>query len=79
VLIELMILSLVYLYAFGIVKIKPSTAPGFDNSKNAAGENINWKTFCCALWSFHDVLGTHGIKSETKQPLAGAGAKSDAV
>ncbi len=79
VLIELMILSLVYLYAFGIVKIKPSTAPGFDNAKNAAGENINWKTFCCALWSFHDVLGTHGIKSETKQPLAGAGAKSDAV
>lgn len=71
VLIELMILSLIYVYAFGIVKIKPSSAPGFDNSKNSAGENITWKSFCCALWSFHDVLGTHGIKSETKQPLAG--------
>jgi hypothetical protein len=33
VLIELMVLSIFYLYAFGIVKIKPSSAPGYDASQ----------------------------------------------
>ena len=76
VLIELMILTVVYLYAFGVVKIKPSTAPGFDTAKNSAGEHVTWASFCCALWSLHDVLGTHGISSEMKQPLS---AKPDNV
>jgi hypothetical protein len=73
VLIELLILSVVYLYAFGIFKIKPSTAPGYDASKEpTATEHVTFGAFYCSVWSVLDVFGTHALSSDVSTPLAKA-------
>lgn len=68
-LIELMILSVVYLYAFGIVKIKPSTAPGFQESSQPRPAE-SFGGFYCGVWAVTDVLGTHALSQEAATPLA---------
>lgn len=76
VLIELMVLSIVYLYAFGFVKIKPSTAPGFDGSANstAATSTASFGAFYLSVWWLHDVFGSHWLSSDATTPLAKANA-----
>lgn len=77
-LIELMVLSIVYLYAFGFVKIKPATAPTFDAAKggNAVGADAaSCMGFYCATWKLYDLLGTHWLPAEATTPLS----KADAV
>jgi hypothetical protein len=53
VLIELMVLSIFYLYAFGIVKIKPSSAPGYDASQVRLQLSC-----CCSVYWLSWVIGT---------------------
>jgi hypothetical protein len=73
VLIELLILSIVYLYAFGIYKIKPSTAPGYDASKEpTSSEHATFYAFYCSVWSVLDVFGTHALSTDINTPLAKA-------
>lgn len=76
VLIELMVLSVFYVYAFGIVKIRPSAAPGYDASvepKNS--EHVTFTTFVCNTWRLWDVLGTHALANDATAPLAKASAQ----
>ena len=68
-----MILSILYIYAFGIVKIQPSTAPGYDASKDSAAtgaQPVTMRSFYCATWAVTDVLGTHALASDVTTPLA---------
>jgi hypothetical protein len=53
VLIELMVLSIFYLYAFGIVKIKPSSAPGYDASQVRLQHSC-----CCSVYWLSWMIGT---------------------
>ena len=70
VLLELMILSVVYLYAFGIKQITPSAAPGYDTSKDTiTSDKITFTGFVCSLWALHDVFGTQGLTAEIASPL----------
>jgi hypothetical protein len=69
VLLELVVLSFVYLYAFGMVKITASTAPGFDNTENAKSEKVSLCTFVVDTYRLLDVFGTHKLTSKLQSPL----------
>lgn len=74
VLIELVLLSFVYMYAFGVVKIQPSTAPGVDSSKNAGGDSKSLLAFYVDTYRLFDVYGTHRLTSEIRSPLTSSNA-----
>eukprot|EP00598_Pedospumella_elongata_P004442 CAMPEP_0184981192 /NCGR_PEP_ID=MMETSP1098-20130426/11024_1 /TAXON_ID=89044 /ORGANISM="Spumella elongata, Strain CCAP 955/1" /LENGTH=321 /DNA_ID=CAMNT_0027504735 /DNA_START=68 /DNA_END=1033 /DNA_ORIENTATION=+ len=69
VLIELVIISFVYMYAFGAVKIHPSSAPGFDNRNAKNGETVSFFPFYLDTLKFWDLYGTHKLTSELRSPL----------
>lgn len=67
-----MVLSIFYTYAFGLVKIKPSTAPGYDASQEPKNtEHVSFAKFYCDCWALTDVLGTHRLTTDATTPLAG--------
>jgi hypothetical protein len=81
VLIELMILSLFYVYGFGIVKIRPSDAEGYNKEADATAtaQPVTFVSFGCKLLALYDVFGTHWLSSDITTPLAGNEKASNAV
>lgn len=69
VLIELTVISILYMYAFGAVKIHPSNAPGFNNRNAKNGETASFFSFYLDTLKFWDVYGTHKLTSELRTPL----------
>jgi len=80
VLIELMVLAIFYLYAFGFVKVKPSTAPNYNASKEPKHtEHTTFYSFYCSVWAMLDILGTHWLNSDVKSPLNNAESSNSSV
>lgn len=68
-LIELVVITFLYMYAFGAVKIYPSSAPGFDNRNVKNGETASFCSFYLDTLRFWDLYGTHKLTSELRSPL----------
>jgi len=64
VLLELVVLSILYMYSFGVVKIQPSTAPGIDNNANVGGGGKSLCAFYIDTYRLLDVFGTHKLTTD---------------
>lgn len=79
-LLEFLILSVPYLYSFGFVKIKPSTAPGFRATLSGGDgkpyEKMSLWQFFCATLCWWDMYGSHTLRDDDSSvditPLGGA-------
>lgn len=71
VLIEFAVLSFIFIYAYGIKRIEPSTAPGYvaDNSSDAPA-GLSFGRYFCDILKVYSVFGTLALTSDVQKPLA---------
>jgi hypothetical protein len=71
VLLELVLLSPLYIYALSYAKITPSTAPGCPTGQGvqygtdaADGQLVTLRQFLCDVWALINLIGTHTAQSD---------------